>query len=189
MYKGHGPVSTSHRIQYMGWNYLSLSYTLQTQYIAAQYNKILHTVQKLEAKTLTKCRTHEEQPYLALTGKLWLSSVSYSGKSDRDISGMHCMCFWCSCPHLMTVKLNGFMTTWYDAIHQQRWSIRARRCWDVNGMTDPSGFFFFDCHWKFSGSFWGYATSTHCVVFKHKFWLTFLASMDTHVSESSTFNW
>ena len=34
--------------------------------------------------------TRERQPYLALTGELWVSFVSYLEKIERYISGTHC---------------------------------------------------------------------------------------------------
>ena len=40
--------------------------------------------------TLVTLRTHERHPYLALMGDIWVSFVSYLGKSDRDISVVHC---------------------------------------------------------------------------------------------------
>ena len=45
---------------------------------------------KFEGKTSARLRTHERQPYLALTGELWVSFVSYLEKIGRDMSGAHC---------------------------------------------------------------------------------------------------
>ena len=35
--------------------------------------------------------THERYPYIALTSEPWVSFVSYLEKSDREISGVHCI--------------------------------------------------------------------------------------------------
>ena len=44
-----------------------------------------------DGKTLARLQTHERKPYLALKGELWLSSLSYWEKADREISGVHCI--------------------------------------------------------------------------------------------------
>ena len=46
---------------------------------------------KSEGKTSARLRTHERHTYLALTGELWLSLVICWEKSDREISGTHCV--------------------------------------------------------------------------------------------------
>ena len=46
-----------------------------------------------EGKNSGRRRTHEIHPYLALTGELWVSFVSYLKKNDRDISATHCIRF------------------------------------------------------------------------------------------------
>ena len=56
-----------------------------------QYNMILHQAQQPEGKTLVRLWTHERHPYLALTGELWVSCMSYLEKRDHDISGAQCI--------------------------------------------------------------------------------------------------
>ena len=46
---------------------------------------------QLEGKTSVRLRTHKIQPYLTLTGKLWVSLMNYLEKIYSDISGAHCI--------------------------------------------------------------------------------------------------
>ena len=57
----------------------------------SRYNMTRHCTHhnKFAGKTLVRLETRERQPYLALTGELWESFVSYLEKIDRDILGAH----------------------------------------------------------------------------------------------------
>ena len=77
-------------VQYnLSFQYITVQYDLYSQYITVQYNNILHTMQ--QGKTSARFRTDGRQPYLALTGEIWLSSASYWVKSDCKISEVHCI--------------------------------------------------------------------------------------------------
>ena len=72
----------------------ALSDTIDSLYFAVQYNTILHTAWTHRRQNFGRFPSHERQPYLALTGELWLPSMSYWGKSDGELSGMHCIRVW-----------------------------------------------------------------------------------------------
>ena len=67
-------------------------YILQTLNIS-RYNVTRYCTKrhKFRSKTSVTIRTYERHPYLALTGELWVSFVSYVEKTDREISGAHCI--------------------------------------------------------------------------------------------------
>ena len=48
-----------------------------------------------EGKTSATPWPYENNPYLDLTGELWVFHASYLEKSDRDISGAHYMTLYC----------------------------------------------------------------------------------------------
>ena len=50
-----------------------------------------------ECETSARLWTHERHPYLALTGEPWVSFVSYLEKSDREVSGVHCIHYAVRC--------------------------------------------------------------------------------------------
>ena len=58
--------------------------TIDSRYIAVQYNTLLHE-HNFDGKTSATLRTHETHPYLALTGELWVSFVSCLEKSDSTL--------------------------------------------------------------------------------------------------------
>ena len=64
-------------------------YIIYSRYIAVQYNTILHTPQLWRYNFGHTSGTHERHQYLALTGELWVSFVSYLEKSNREISEAH----------------------------------------------------------------------------------------------------
>ena len=68
---------------------------LHSKYIAVQYNKVLHRIQhnNFEGENSVRLPTHEIYPYLALIGELWMYFMSYSEKSDRELSSVHCIEF------------------------------------------------------------------------------------------------
>ena len=45
--------------------------TMDSRYVADEYNTVLNTIRKKKAKTLFRLWTHKDTPYLALTGELW----------------------------------------------------------------------------------------------------------------------
>ena len=55
-----------------------------------QYSTILHK-NNFESTTSVTLRTREGHSYLALTGELWVSFVSYIEDKDREISIGHCI--------------------------------------------------------------------------------------------------
>ena len=61
--------------------------TIDSRYIAEKYSTILTQYNIFECETSVRLWTHERHPYLALTGKPWVSFVSYVEESDREISG------------------------------------------------------------------------------------------------------
>ena len=66
--------------------------TIDYRYIAVTYNKISHA--EYLTRRLIFCQVRilrKRHPYLAQTGKLWLSFVNNSEKIDWDISGAHCI--------------------------------------------------------------------------------------------------
>ena len=87
--------------------------TIDSQYVAVQSNTFCTQDNNCESKTSFILRIHERHPHLALTGELWVSFVSYLEKSDRDISGAHCIgreCIvWCytyrTLVHIMICRL------------------------------------------------------------------------------------
>ena len=72
--------SAMHR--HVNYYRLDISRCNTTRYYTQQNN--------FEDKTSFPLRTHERHPYLALTGELWVSFVSYLDKSDHEISEAHC---------------------------------------------------------------------------------------------------
>ena len=62
-----------------------------SRYIAVQNNTLLHTAQQLLRWNFGHTSTHERHPYLALTGELWVSFVSYLEFNDHEISGTNCI--------------------------------------------------------------------------------------------------
>ena len=72
--------------------------TIDSQYVAVQSNTFCTQDNNCEGKTSFILRIHERHTYLALTGELWVSFVGYLEKSDRDISGAHCIGRECNWP-------------------------------------------------------------------------------------------
>ena len=78
-----------------------------SQYNTAQYCTRYNI---FECETSARLWAHKRHPYLALTGKLWVFFVSYSEKSDHEISGMYCIIssiFFSpptSCPKPLSIK-------------------------------------------------------------------------------------
>ena len=80
----------------------SLYLTLMTLDVKRDKTRYFTQCSNFECKTSARLRTREWQPYLALTGELWLSSVSYWRKSDREVSRVHCIAWpFYPTPHRM----------------------------------------------------------------------------------------
>ena len=115
-------------------------YTIDSWYMVVQYNTLLHIAKNFEGKTLVTLWTHKRHPYVALTGELWVSFMSYLEKSDHEILRVHCTqlllirnnggLLWAAYlwKHDDVIKWKHFLCYWpfVRGIHRSRWIPRTK---------------------------------------------------------------
>ena len=78
----------------MPYGYMDLCVsTVDSRYVAVQYNTIFHPAQKCWRENFSQTSNSPKIPIARPIGRAIVSFVSYLEKSDREISGAHCIWF------------------------------------------------------------------------------------------------